>query len=94
MSIRESTTSRELHKDVRSLMKKFWKAYDKLYIEMDGLTENEFFIKQHEMWEFRNKASTISGDMFLISLWGMSDKAEKLYGKGSSWRYIEFINKL
>jgi hypothetical protein len=45
------------------------------------------------MWEFRNKASDY-GEYFLISLWGMSEKAEKLYGVGTASRYVEFLNKI
>lgn len=92
MSIRESTTRPDLREEVRILMLQFWEAYDKLFIDMDNLTENEYNIRQHEMWEFRNKASDY-GDYFLISLWGMSEKAEKLYGNGSSLSYIDFFNK-
>jgi len=93
MTIREQTTSQELKEEVRIAMTQFWEAYDKLFIDMDNLNEDEFQIRQHEMWEFRNKASEY-GDYFLISLWGMSEKAEKLYGAGSSLRYFEFLNKI
>ena len=92
MNIREQTTSQELKEEVRIVMIQFWEAYDKLFIDMDNLTEDEFHIRQHEMWEFRNKASEY-GDYFLISLYSMSEKAEKLYGTGSSSRYVEFLNK-
>ncbi len=88
------TTSLDLKEEVRTEMLQFWKAYDELFIDMDNLTEYEFFRREHEMWEFRNKASEIAGDYFLISLWGMSKKAEKLYGNGSSLRYIDFLNKI
>ncbi len=90
MSIRESSTSTDLKPIVRSLMLDFWFAYDKLFTDMDNLTENEFHIRQHEMWEFRNKASE-HGDIFLISLWGLNEKAEKLYGKNYTQNYIDSL---
>ena len=93
MNIREQTTSQELREEVRITMIQFWESYDKLFVDMDNLTEDEFNIRQHEMWEFRNKASDY-GEYFLISLWGMSEKAEKLYGVGTSSRYVEFLNKI
>ena len=93
MNIREQTTSQELREEVRNTMIQFWESYDKLFVDMDNLTEDEFNIRQHEMWEFRNKASDY-GEYFLISLWGMSEKAEKLYGSGSSSRYIDYLNKI
>jgi hypothetical protein len=92
MTIREQTTSQELREEVRNAMIQFWESYDKLIVDMDNLTEDEFNIRQHEMWEHRNRAMEY-GDIFLISLYGMSEKAEKLYGNGSSLRYIEFLNK-
>jgi len=92
VNIREATTSEELNEDVRNLMIQFWESYDKLFDEMDNLSEFEFHKRQNEMWEFRNKASEIKGDIFLISLWGMSEKAEKLYGSGSSLRYLNKLN--
>ncbi len=91
MNIREMTTSEDLNKEVRVLMTQFWETYDKLFIEMDTLTENQFFQRQHEMWKLRSKASEISGDIFLISLWGMDEKANLLYGKNSSNRYIDWM---
>ena len=90
MGIRELTTSADLKEEVREAMIQFWEAYDKLFIDMDNLTEDEYHIRQHEMWGFKNKACDY-GDYFLISLWGMSEKAEKLYGKGASSRYIKFL---
>jgi len=93
MNIREQTTSANLKEEVREAMIQFWEAYDKLFIDMDNLTEDEYHIRQHEMWGFRNKASDY-GDYFLISLWGMSEKAEKLYGAGSSSRHVDFLNKI
>lgn len=89
--IRESTLSSD-NEDVRNLMIRFREAHDRLLVDMDNLTEEEYFIRQHEMWGYRNKASELSGDYFLISLWGMSNKADKLYGKGSTARYISFLN--
>ena len=79
MGIREQTTSLELRKEVRDLMIQFWGAYDKLFVDMDNISENEFNIREKEMWGFRNKASEY-GEYFLISLYGMSEKAKKLYG--------------
>lgn len=93
MSVREETTSSDLKDEVRILMMKFWDAHDALLIDMDNLTEDEYFIRQNEMWEYRNKASEISGDYFLITLGGMSKKAERLYGEGSSARYIDLLIK-
>ncbi|MCK9430045.1 MAG: hypothetical protein M0R17_08585 [Candidatus Omnitrophica bacterium] len=81
MTIRELTTSIELNEEVRTLMIHFWESYDKLWIDMDNLTAGEFRIRQHDMWEFRNKAMCISGDIFLISLYGLEKKAEILYGR-------------
>ena len=92
MGIREDTTSKKLNEKVRTLMIEFWDAYDKLFIDMYNLTEDEFFKRAHKMYQFRNKASEIDGDYFLISLWGMSEKARKLYGEGSSKRYIDFLD--
>lgn len=92
MNIREQTTSQELREEVRSTMIQFWESYDKLFVDMDNLTEDEFYIRQHEMWEFRNKAFDY-GDYFFISLWGMSEKAEKLYGVSLSSRHFDSFNK-
>jgi hypothetical protein len=93
MNIREQTTSQELKEEVRNTMIQFWESYDKLLVDMDNLTEDEFNIRQHEMWGFRNKAFDY-GEYFIISLWWMSEKAEKLYGVGTSSRYVEFLNKI
>jgi len=32
------------------------------------------------MWQHRNNASDIDGDMLLISCWGLSRKAHEIYG--------------
>lgn len=84
MTIREMTTSEDLREEVRLLMLQFWAAYDKLWVDMDNLTQEEFHIRESEMWGFRNRVSDYDGDYFLISLWGMHNKAEVLYGKNDS----------
>lgn len=91
--IRAATTTGIENKEVRELMEKFWESYDKLFKDMDNLTKEEFFEREHEMWSWRNKASAIDGDYFLISLWGMSKKAEELFGKDATWEYIQFSGK-
>jgi len=78
--IRKATTEEIKNPEVRSLMEKFWESYDKLFIDMDNLTYEEFLVRQQEMWDWRGKAMDIEGDLFLISLWGMSEKAHKIYG--------------
>jgi hypothetical protein len=90
--IREMTTTGVDHPEVRELMEKFWESYDKLWGDMDNLTLEEFNERQHEMWSWRNKASEIRGDYFLLTLSGMSNKAEKLFGEDYSRKYIEFLN--
>jgi len=78
--IKKMTTEDVVHPEVRKHMVKFWEAYEKLLVDMDNLTYQEFKIRQHEMWGHRNDASEINGDYFLISLWGLSKKARALYG--------------
>lgn len=92
MSIREETTIKIENPEVRFFMEKFWEAYDKLWIDMEILSYEEFIIRQHEMWEWRNKASEIEGDYFLLSLWGMANKATSLYGKDGSEEYFKNEN--
>jgi hypothetical protein len=92
-NIREMTTKGVDNPEVRYYMEKFWESYDKLFVDMDNLTEEEFIVRQNEMWSWRNKASEIEGDMFLISLWGMSRKSEELYGNDIHVKYIEFLTK-
>lgn len=58
---------------------------------MDTLTYEEYCKRSREMWEWRNKASDIDGDYFLISLYGMSNKAEALWGKDGSEEYFKNI---
>lgn len=91
-NIRELTTTKIENPQVRELMEKFWESYDQLWIDMENLTVKEFCKRQHEMWEWRNKASEIDGDYFLISLWGMSNKATELFGEDISATYINFLN--
>lgn len=76
------TSKDKLKEEFGISMAHFWEAYRKLLIDMDNLNENQFHIRQHEMWEIKNK--TLDGHCFLISLYSMSEKAEKLYGAGSS----------
>lgn len=78
--IREMTTEDVQNKEARALMEKFWEAHDKLFEDMDNLTKEQFEKRQHEMWEYRNKASDIEENFFMISLWGLSEKANELYG--------------
>ncbi len=89
MNIRELTTIGVENIEARNLMEKFWEAYDKLFIDMDNLTYEEFLVRQHEMWEWRNKASDIYGDYFLLTLGGLSNKAILLYGKDGSEDYFK-----
>lgn len=89
MNIREHTTSLELREEVRNIMIQFWEAYDKLITDMDNLTESEFHIRNQHMWGFVGKA-TEYGEYFLISLYGMDEKAERLYGSASSFRQDVF----
>ena len=39
-----------------------------IFVDMDNISENEFNIREKEMWGFRNKASEY-GEYFLISLY-------------------------
>jgi hypothetical protein len=78
--IRKLTTEEIDHPEVRKHMEKFWEAYDKLFVDMDNLPYEEFEERHKEMWSHRNNAMDVRGDMFLISLWGMSNKAHTLYG--------------
>ena len=78
--IRKMTTSDLENPEVRKHMELFWEAHDKLFVDMDNLTHDEFQIRHHEMWQHRNNASDIDGDMFLISCWGLSRKAHEIYG--------------
>ena len=86
MSLEKSTTSVD-NPIVNELMKKFWESYHELYKEMDSITYEEFNKRSDEMWSWRNKAADY-GDYFLITLWGMSEKAIKLWGKDGSERYF------
>ena len=79
--IRKMTTTNIDNIEVRELMLKFWEAYDKLFLDMETLSYDEFRKRSHEMLEWRNKASDIRGDYFLLTLGGMSNKAISLYGK-------------
>jgi len=74
------TTDKVENLEVRKYMEQFWTAYHKLFKDMDNLTHSEFQIRSHEMWHYRNLASEIQGDFFFISLWGLSEKAHKIYG--------------
>ncbi len=81
----------EINSKVDQLLAQFWDAHEKLLIDMDNIDEGEYFKRQHEMWRFRNEAAAISDEYFLFSCWGMSEKANKLYGEGCSARYLEFL---
>jgi hypothetical protein len=86
MDIRESTTSSELHPEVKVTMIKFWEAYDKLWVDMETLTKEEYKVRASEMWSHRNKAMDIDGTIFLLTLGGLSEKYNKLYGEDEmSW---------
>lgn len=78
--IRKMTTTELKNPEVKKWMVKFWAAYDKLFVDMDNLSHDEFLVRYSEMWQYRNEASKIDGDYFLISLWGMSRKAHEIYG--------------
>ena len=65
---------------VKEIMVRFFEAADKLYDDMDSLSYEEFKVRSKAMWSIRNEAAEL-GDYFLITLGGISNKADKLYGK-------------
>ncbi len=68
------------HPEVKALMVKFFNESEQLYIDMDNLTSEEYKIRLKQMWSLRNQASEIDGDLFIISLYGLEEKAERLFG--------------
>jgi hypothetical protein len=68
------------NEEVNALMTKFWEAHDKLYVDMDNLSYEEFKIRSKEMWNICNKTVDVDGTIFMITLDSMPEKANKLYG--------------
>lgn len=79
--IRKMTLDEKLHPEVIKLMTQFWEIHDKLIVDMDKLTYEEYIEKRKEMSNYIFKVFDLSGDLFLISLWGMEAKAIKLFGE-------------
>jgi len=63
---------------VKEIMVRFFEAADKLYDDMDSLSYEEFKVRSKAMWNIRNEAEE-EGEYFLITLGGISNKADKLY---------------
>ncbi len=66
---------------VKELMFQFFYEADRLYNDIDALSYEEFIIRKNAMWELRNKAYEIDGDVFLIHLHSLDEKVKKIYGE-------------
>lgn len=66
--------------EAKAYIDSFWDAYDKLYVDMDSLTYEEYKIRNRQMWDFIHKFHEVSGTYVLLTLYGLEDKANKLFG--------------
>jgi len=63
----------------KELFTKFFDETKNLYHDMDALSYREFKIREDKMWELRNEADRAENSISMIDLFGMADKAERLY---------------
>ena len=79
MDVKETILKYIENPEAKKLMEQFFDEVDKLYNDMDNLSYEEFKLRKEAMWDLKCKADDIDGTITIIDLFGLSEKAEKLY---------------
>lgn len=90
MSVRSVMVESTENPEAKKYLTQFFDEVDRLFVDMEKLTLEEFKIRNRAMWDLRNKAMDCGDgrDFYIIDLFGFEEKAQKLFG---NWNPIEDI---
>lgn len=92
MDIRENMLATAQPGKQKELYEKFWNEFDKLCVDVETIpTYKEFRRRFSEMYSFLIEGDQVTGEIHLLTLWGLEEKANSLFSEEErkNYRYFE-----